>query len=71
MEKTKENKKKTKSKQKEKASIGDIIFRTLIIIAIFFTVVIAYVFYLRGMFYESTVSSDINEKQLKPIIVTK
>lgn len=51
MEETKENKKTKNGKHKEKPTIGDIIFRVLIIVAIFFIAVIAYTFYIRGMSY--------------------
>ena len=50
MEKTKESKIKTNkktNKNKEKPTIGDIIFRVLILLAIFFIVVIMYVFYIK------------------------
>ena len=57
MEETKEVKKKErkvknegkskKAKHKGKATIGDIIFRVLILVAVFFIVLIAYVFYLQ------------------------
>lgn len=49
MEETKENKKVKKGKHKAKATIGDIIFRVLIMLAIFFIAVISYVFYIRGI----------------------
>lgn len=49
MEETKENKKVRKGKHKAKATIGDIIFRILIMLAIFFIAVISYVFYIRGI----------------------
>ena len=42
MEKTKENKKTKKGKHKEKTTLGDIVFRVIIIVAIFFTVLITY-----------------------------
>ena len=48
MEETKEKKKTKKGKHKAKATIGDIIFKVLIIVAIFFIAVITYTFYLRG-----------------------
>lgn len=38
-----------KGKHKTKATVGDIIFRVLIILAIFFIVLIAYMFYLQGI----------------------
>ncbi len=45
---TKENKKTKKGKHKAKPTLGDMILRVLIIIAIFFIIVIAYTFYIRG-----------------------
>ncbi len=48
MKETNENQKTKKGKHKAKPTIGDIVFHVLIIVAIFFIVVIAYVFYLRG-----------------------
>ncbi len=49
MEETKENQKVKKGKHKSKPTIGDIIFRILIILSIFFISVIFYVFYIRNM----------------------
>ncbi len=49
MEETKENTKKVDKKPKEKPSIGDIIFRVLILVAVFFICVIAYTFYIKGV----------------------
>ena len=49
MGETKENKKAKRGKHKEKATIGDIIFRVLIVGAIFCIAIISYVFYLRGI----------------------
>ncbi len=49
MEETKENKKVKKGKHKENPTIGDIIFRVLMIGAIFLIAVITYTFYLRGI----------------------
>ena len=57
MEETKENKKVKKGKHKEKATIGDIIFRILVIVSIFFICVLFYVFYIRNM------SSEISNKE--------
>ncbi len=59
MEETKENKKVKKGKHKSKPTIGDIIFRILIIVAIFFIGVIFYVFYIRNM--SSELRSSKNE----------
>ena len=52
MGETKESKKAKKGKHKQKASIGDLVFRVLIIVAIFFIVVITYSFYIRDMIEE-------------------
>ncbi len=49
MEKTKEEPKVKKGKHKAKPTIGDIIFRILIMVAMFFIAVIAYTFYIRGI----------------------
>lgn len=49
MEETKENKKIKKGKHKEEITIGDIIFRVLIIASIFLIVVITYLFYIGGI----------------------
>ena len=49
MGETKENQRDKRGKHKEKPTIGDIIFRILIIGVIFFIAVIAYIFYLRGI----------------------
>ncbi len=49
MEETKENKKAKKGKHTEKPTIGDIIFRVLIMVAIFLIAVITYMFYIRGI----------------------
>ena len=38
-----------KGKHKEKATLGDIIFRTLIMVSIFFIVLIAYTTYIKGV----------------------
>ncbi len=51
MEETKEGKKTKKGKHKAKATLGDIVFRVLVMVAIFFIVIIAYVFYISGMAY--------------------
>lgn len=50
MKKTKEESKIKKGKHKEKATKGDIIFRILIIVGIFFIVLISYIFYIRGIY---------------------
>lgn len=49
MEKTKESKKNKKGKHKEKTTIGDIIFRILIVAMIFCIAVIFYSFYIKSM----------------------
>lgn len=51
MGETKENKKSKKGKHKAKATLGDIVFRVLLIVAIFFIAVISYIFYIRGIIY--------------------
>ena len=59
MGETKDDKKIKKGKHKAKPTIGDIIFRILIITAIFFISVIFYVFYIRNM--SSELRSNGNE----------
>ena len=59
MEETKENKKAKNGKHQAKPTIGDIIFRILIIVAIFFISVIFYVFYIKNM--SSELKSSKNE----------
>lgn len=49
MEETKETKKVTKGKHKSKATPGDIVFRCLILVAIFFIAVIGYATYINGI----------------------
>jgi len=49
MEETKEEKKIQKGKHKAKPTKGDMIFRVLMIIAIFFIAVISYTFYIKGL----------------------
>ncbi len=59
MGETKENKKIKNGKHQAKPTIGDIIFRILIIVAIFFISVIFYVFYIKNM--SSELKSSKNE----------
>ncbi len=49
MGETKERRKNKKGKHKEKTTLGDIVFRVLVIVSIFFIALIAYVFYIRAM----------------------
>ena len=44
-------KKVTKGKHKEEPTLGDIVFRVLIVVVIFFIAVIAYAFYIQGINY--------------------
>ena len=60
MGKTKENKKTTKGKHKAKPTIGDIIFRVLIIVMIFFIVVITYTVYLKDMVKQFIPNNIVN-----------
>ncbi len=48
MEETKENKNEKKGKHRKKSTLGEIFFRTLIIVAIFFIVIMAYATYIRN-----------------------
>ena len=59
MEETKENKKAKKGKHKEKPTIGDIIFRVLVVVVIFFICVLSYVFYIRNMSEQINSNSSI------------
>ncbi len=61
---TKENKKNKKGKHKAKTTLGDIIFRVLIIVAIFFIAVIFYTFYIRNMISEIN-SNDVKTTQIQ------
>lgn len=47
--KKEEGKKTTKGKHKEEPTLGDIVFRVLIVVVIFFIAVIAYGFYIQGI----------------------
>lgn len=62
MEETKEGKEKVKTskkaKHKAKLSIGDIIFRVVILVIIFFIVVIAYIFCLQQIKQGNTTNLD-------------
>lgn len=49
MEETKEDKKIKKGKHKAKPTKGDMIFRVLMIVAIFLIAVISYTFYIKGL----------------------
>lgn len=49
MKETKEDKKVRKEKHKEKSTKGDIIFRILILVSIFFIALIFYMSYLNGI----------------------
>jgi len=49
MEETKEGKKSKKGKHSEKTTLGDIVFRVLVMVSIFFIAVIAYVFYIQAI----------------------
>lgn len=67
MGETKEKQKNKKEKHKEKPTIGDIIFRVLIIVAIFFIAVIAFTFYIRGTSYQTSSNSYSTQNVEKPI----
>lgn len=66
MKETKENQKSKKAKHREKPTIGDMIFRVLIILAIFFIAVIAYVFYIRGIDYQTSTQYK-SQEVIRPI----
>lgn len=73
MKETKEIKKEEKKKDvkrgkhKAKATIGDIIFRVLIIVAIFFISVIAYVFYIRGFVNQNNLNEHPSQEVTRTI----
>ena len=68
MEKTKENLNKeskrenSKGKHKTKLTIGDIIFRVLVILAIFFSVIITYISYLQNVKNNSNYNNNITQQ---------
>lgn len=49
MKETKDEKKTKRGKHSEKATVGDKIFRVLLIVAILLIAMMVYVFYVRGM----------------------
>lgn len=67
MEETKEKQKNKKEKHGEKPTIGDIIFRILIILAIFFIAVISYVFYITGIEEQSSTNKYTTQEIIRPI----
>ena len=68
MEKKKEN---SKGKHKAKITVGDIIFRIIVILAIFLSVLIAYVSYLQGIKNKSNLSNNVTQEINKTIDITK
>ena len=44
-----QNKKEKRGKHREKATLGDIVFRVLIVVVIFFIALISYAFYIQGI----------------------
>ena len=65
MGKTKENKKPRKGKHKEKTTLGDIVFRVIVIVAIFFSVLITYAFYIRDIIVKLSVDKDTMTTQIQ------
>ena len=65
MEETKEKQKTQKGKHKEKPTIGDIIFRILVIVSIFLISVIFYVFYIRNTSSEIVNKGNYTIQQYK------
>ena len=60
-------KKTVKGKHKAEATIGDIVFRVLIIVVIFFIAVIAYSFYIQGINDSKNVNSYSNQNEVRKI----
>ena len=58
MEKTKENQRARRGRHKAKSTIGDKIFRVLVLIAIFIICLLFYVFYIKTM--PTRISNDGN-----------
>ena len=63
----KENEKKENNKGKEKVKIGYIIFSIIILVAIFFIVVISYVFYLRGIKSRASLNTYSTTQEVRKI----
>lgn len=65
MEKTKENKEIKKGKHKANPTLGDIVFRVLIIVVIFFIVLISYVFYIQQVTENTRNINKVNTTIIK------
>lgn len=66
-EKKANKKNKENNRGKEKPTIGDIIFRIVILLSIFFIVVISYVFYLRGIKSRASLNTYSTTQEVKKI----
>lgn len=65
--KTKVNKKNKKGKHKATQTLGDIVFKVLVIVAIFFIVVIAYTFYIKGIQSEKDINNYVTQNIIRNI----
>lgn len=65
--KKEEEKKVKKGKHKEEPTLGDIVFRVLIVVVIFFIAVIAYAFYIQGIGDTSSVDNNANQNVTRTI----
>ena len=59
-------KKVAKGKHKEEPTLGDIVFRVLIVVVIFFIAVIAYAFYIQGI-NNTEINNDITQNTVRTI----
>ncbi len=65
--KKEEEKKVKKGKHKEETTLGDIVFRVLVIVVIFFIAVISYSFYIQGIQNTQTVDNNANQNVTRTI----
>ena len=65
--KKEEGKKTTKGKHKEEPTLGDIVFRVLVIVVIFFIAVIAYASYIQGMKNDENSNNLSNSNTIRTI----
>ena len=59
-------KKVAKGKHKEEPTLGDIVFRVLIVVVIFFIAVIAYAFYIQGI-NNTEINNDTTQNTVRTI----
>ncbi len=65
--KKEEGKKTTKGKHKEEPTLGDIVFRVLVIVVIFFIAVIAYASYIQGIKSDDNVNDSSSSNIIRTI----